>query len=267
MINADTLTSENMTGTSLVPPIRSLLPPPIFLLFMCLSEMLGTKSNNPDINYDHIAGLAPDAKSRDEEVASIGVDAVAEKTRTVFSRDEDGTPMIWDYQVKGFIKEATRVRLEMGTLDAPKKPYLSQYTVGRVMGTGVAVTPRRLRLQLPPGGQISLCERPLRAVTIRGERVCLASSESVPEGTTWKCQIQCQSWALVPVVLQALQFGEFVGVGQWRTGGKGAFKFQVLNEPELAAAMAEHKKRKGAEDDEAEAAAPKKAKAAKAAAK
>jgi hypothetical protein len=42
-------------------------------------ECLGTNSNNPDIHGDYIAALAPDAPSRKEEIAAVGVEDVIER--------------------------------------------------------------------------------------------------------------------------------------------------------------------------------------------
>ena len=69
-------------------------------------EMLGTASGNPDLHREYIASKAPDAERKEEEVARLGVDAAAEKQMTVFPRSEDGKPFLWDYQVKGFFKDA-----------------------------------------------------------------------------------------------------------------------------------------------------------------
>lgn len=48
--------------------------------FTLTDEMLGTASANPEIHSEFIASKAPDAKSREEEVAAIGVDAEIEKS-------------------------------------------------------------------------------------------------------------------------------------------------------------------------------------------
>ena len=53
-------------------------------------EILGTASANPEIHEEFIASKAPDAPSREEEVAAIGAEEVFEKGMTVFPRDKDG---------------------------------------------------------------------------------------------------------------------------------------------------------------------------------
>ena len=69
-------------------------------------EILGTASANPDIHEEFIASKAPDAKTREEEVAAIGAEEVFEKGMTVFPRDKVGNAIAWDYQWKGFFKDA-----------------------------------------------------------------------------------------------------------------------------------------------------------------
>jgi hypothetical protein len=67
-------------------------------------ECLGTNSNNPEVHGEYIAGLGPDAKSKEEEVAAVGVEETIEKGMTVFPRNTDGQPIMWNYMVKGFLK-------------------------------------------------------------------------------------------------------------------------------------------------------------------
>ena len=71
-----------------------------------VDEVLGTASSDPKIHENYIASNAPDAMSRKEEVEMLGVDEVVEKGKTVFPKLEDGTPIAWNYQVKGFFKSA-----------------------------------------------------------------------------------------------------------------------------------------------------------------
>lgn len=72
-------------------------------------EILGTANSTTTIHDEYIASKAPDAKSREEEIAALGVAEVVEKSMTIFPTLEDGTPFLWDYQVKGFFKDACGV--------------------------------------------------------------------------------------------------------------------------------------------------------------
>ena len=69
-------------------------------------EILGTASPNPEIHQEFIASKAPDAPTMEEEVAAVGVEEVFDKSMTVFPRNADGKPIAWDYQWKGFFKDA-----------------------------------------------------------------------------------------------------------------------------------------------------------------
>ena len=68
--------------------------------------MLGTSPNNEDIYTEYIGSKAPDATTLEQEVEAIGADGVIEKGMTVFPRDEDGNPFVYDYQIKGFFKDS-----------------------------------------------------------------------------------------------------------------------------------------------------------------
>ena len=71
-----------------------------------MKKILGTASGNPELHSEFIASKAPDAPSREEEVAALGAEEVEKKDMTVFPRLEDGTPFLYDYQIKGFFKHA-----------------------------------------------------------------------------------------------------------------------------------------------------------------
>ena len=64
-----------------------------------VDEILGTCSGNADLHREYIASKAPDAKSREEEIAAIGIDAEIEKNMTVFPRNKAGEPIFWNYQI------------------------------------------------------------------------------------------------------------------------------------------------------------------------
>lgn len=64
--------------------------------------ILGTSPANPEVYREFIGSKSPDALSVEDEVAALGADAVADKGMTVFPRLDDGTPFLYDYQIKGF---------------------------------------------------------------------------------------------------------------------------------------------------------------------
>lgn len=188
-------------------------------------EMLGMSPVNSDIYREYIASKSPDASTIDEEVASIGVDAVEEKGITVFPRMEDGTPFLWDYQMKGFFKDtcqmlskAGKAGYEGGKACAALKAYK------KAIDGLLFVSPRKIPVTL--SGEIGFCSRPLRAMTMQGERVSLAKSETCPAGSTIEFEITCLDKNLENMVVECLNYGSMRGLGQWRNSGKGVFTWR-----------------------------------------
>lgn len=68
--------------------------------------LLGTWPANQNVAREYIASKGPDAATIEDEVAALGADAAADKAMTVFPRNEAGQPILYDYQVKGFFKDA-----------------------------------------------------------------------------------------------------------------------------------------------------------------
>ena len=89
-----------------------------------IEPLLGTSPNNEDVYRDFIGSKAPDAATVEDEVAALGVDAVTEKGMTVFPRMEDGTPCLYDYQIKGFSK----IHVAGSEKSRPHNPAKSRHT-------------------------------------------------------------------------------------------------------------------------------------------
>lgn len=184
-------------------------------------EVLGTSSNNPELHDDYIASKAPDAKSRTEEIEALGVGNVVEKTMTVFPRMEDGTPFIWDYQIKGFFKDTCgMLRKATGFKSAKLKAFKKE-----IDGL-IFINERKIPFQ--KHGQVGECQRPLRASTPQGERVALAHSETVQTGSFIEFTIVTYKDDLMPLIEEWLDFGERRGIGQWRNSGKGRFTWEEI---------------------------------------
>lgn len=185
-------------------------------------EMLGTASANPEIHEEFIASKAPDAKSTEEEVAAVGAEEVFEKQMTVFPR-VDGRPIMWDYQWKGFMKDSCGVlRKVPGTESSKIKAYKKE-----IDGL-IFVINRAIPIQFE--GKIGKCQRPLRASTAQGERIALASSESIPAGAVMEFTIRCLFDGHEKAVREWLDYGALRGVGQWRNSSKGRFYWEELDE-------------------------------------
>ena len=197
--------------------------------------MLGTSPNNEEIYTDFIGSKAPDASTLEEEVEALGADGVVEKGMTVFPRTEDGLPFVYDYQIKGMFKDACSMlnRLtEKDPVTGKKKKAVNESgkitAYKKVIDGMIFPKPRKIAIQMPEDGEITYCQRPLRAQTAQGERVALAISEEVPEGSTLEFSILCLDDAHVPAVLEWLDYGQLRGLGQWRNSGKGRYTYELM---------------------------------------
>lgn len=188
-------------------------------------EILGTASADPEIHERFIASQAPDAGTRAEEVEALGAEEVFERGMTVFPRTEDGTPFLWDYQIKGFCKDAcAALKRVPGTESAKIRAHK------KIIDQLVFVDERRVPLEFD--GEMGVCQRPLRASTAQGERVALSSSETVPAGTTCEFTFRLMKPGKEPLeaaLREWLDYGALRGIGQWRNSGKGRFTYEVLS--------------------------------------
>lgn len=183
-------------------------------------EMLGTASANPEIHAEFIASKAPDAPKMEQEVEAVGAEEVFEKQMTVFPR-VDGKPIMWDYQWKGFFKDSCGALRKVTGSESSKIKAFKKEIDGLIF-----VEPRAIPINFD--GEIGICQRPLRAQTAQGERVALASSESIPAGATMELSIVCLSDAHEKAVREWLDYGALRGIGQWRNSGKGRFKWEEI---------------------------------------
>lgn len=193
-------------------------------------EVLGTANGNPEVHKEYIAKNAPDAPKLEEEVAAIGTEGVFEKSMTVFPKDKDGKPIAWDYQWRGYLKDAFKSLKKVPKSECGKIKAYKQEIDGLIF-----VEPRMIPIVLPKGAEMGICQRPLRAQTMQGERVALASSETVPAGSTMTFEIQMladtKSGGNVheKAVIEALNYGRRRGFGQWRNASKGRFHYEILD--------------------------------------
>lgn len=190
-------------------------------------EMLGTTCADPEIHKRYIASKGPDAMTLEEEIAAIGPDAAARNAMTVFPRMEDGTPFMWDYQLRGFFKDAcSALQRCKGAEEAKESCKLKAFK--KIIDGCIFVEPRKILIDTH-GGAISKCERPLRASTAQGERISLATSETVQAGSTMEASILLLSEEHEAAVKEWLNYGKFKGLLQWRNSGKGRFTWEEIS--------------------------------------
>lgn len=139
------------------------------------------------------------------------------------SRNEDGRPILWDYQIKGFFKDACGVlRKVKGTKSSKIKAYKKE-----IDGL-IFVQERQILVQTAE--EFGSCQRSLRANTPQGERVGLANSEEIAAGAVLEFSVLVMADELVPAVKEWLSYGKLRGLGQWRNSGKGRFLCEILGE-------------------------------------
>ena len=144
-----------------------------------------------------------------------------EKTMTVFPRDENGNPYIYDYMIKGFFKDTQGA---MNRISGSSK----MTAFKKIIDGLIFIKERKIPFTLPTGKAILECTRPLRASTPQGQVVSLVSSEAIPEGSTLEFTIQSMDEKLLNNVKGWLDYGSYRGLGQWRNSGKGRFKWKML---------------------------------------
>lgn len=214
-------------------------------------DMLGTAPSNPDIYTDYIASKALReekklAKTADEKAAvqekqdAITKEELAmlpednQKGITVFRRDPaTGTLIVTDTMIRGFLKEGA------GAIGIDGKSWgLTQKIDRFVFVTDETRRPVRmvpiLRDDVPVTEPDGIYERPLRAMTMQGPRVTLAASEIVKAPFTLTFYITVvglgtsEKGKITPDVLKAwFEYGQYTGLGQYRTGGHGRFDAMV----------------------------------------
>ena len=177
--------------------------------------MLGTIPKDKEIYATFIESKKPkDSPYADNEVDTVDNDE--NKGWTGFHSDDNGL-FVYDYLVKGFLKNAGNVL----------KDQLKVKALRNKINNNIFVSPRKIYLgKDTPDGCI---ERPLRAMTMQGERITLARSDYVDNGLQLNFSIKMLEFPGLSekVLKDILSYGELMGLGQFRNGGYGRFK--VLN--------------------------------------
>lgn len=200
-----------------------------------IEAMLGTAPCDPEIYRKFIAEKNKEltkAQVQDEcdtlrriSEGTEDPDAVEEvpETITIFHKDENGNPFIYDYLVKGFFKNACSALRNISDSKSSKITAFKKKIDGTVM-----VNPRKLMINA--AGPITILQRPLRASTAQGERIALAASECIPAGSTIECTIDVYDDKMYDAVIEWLNYGRVNGLGQWHNSGMGRFEYKILEE-------------------------------------
>lgn len=184
-----------------------------------LEPVLGTASGNHALHSEYIASKAPDAQTREEEVADLGVEEVEKKEMTVFPKLEDGTPFLYDYQIKGFFKNACKA---LNGADGYTKLTAYKTKIDNLVFIKERKSPYKFE------GEIGNLQRPLRASTAQGERIALANSEMIPAGAQVEFTITSFSKDIMKNVTEWLDYGRYNGIGQWHNARYGTFTWEEI---------------------------------------
>ena len=194
-----------------------------------IDEVLGTASSDPEIHRSYIASKGPDALTIEEELETLTVDEVTEKGMTIFSKDSDGNPVLWNYQIRGFFKSAcSAMRTIKDSKSSKLKAYKKQIDL-RIFVFADANDRANRMIPIRVEGDVGNCQRPLRAQTMQGERVALANSESIPAGSSIEFDIVMLDPNDKAMIEEWLDYGSLNGIGQWRNSGKGAFTWELVD--------------------------------------
>ena len=185
-------------------------------------DLLGTASGNKELYADYIATKAPTADMVEQEIDDFNPELAMEKAMTVFPRLEDGTPFLYDYQIKGFFKDSA------GVLRKVPKSFCSKVKAYKKEIDGL-LFPQPRKIPIKVNGEMGICERPLRAATPMGERVALSISESIPAGSTLEFEIMFLTDDMKKLALECLDYGALRGLGQWRNSGCGRILWELLD--------------------------------------
>lgn len=186
-------------------------------------EILGSSPSDSEIYDTYIASKAPSTTNAEEEVSVIENMETDSKGMTVFPRNDNDEPIMWDYQIKGFLKDAC------GMLSRVKGSECSKVKAYKKVIDGIIfVAPRQIVIKTDK--PIGTCQRPLRASTPQGERVALAISEKIEAGAEMEFELILLEGNYEPMLREIFDYGVLRGMGQWRNSGKGRFEYEFISE-------------------------------------
>lgn len=192
------------------------------------TKILGAQAANPKVHSEFIAAKAAKLAKGEEQTAMLPEENLETKGLTVFLRD-DGVLCLADYVIKGFLKEALGVIKSQVKIGSPATK----------VDNFVFVEPDYIHFTRggkPVTDADEIFERPLRAMTMQGPRVSVSASEIIRPG--WEIEFTlalidnektAKSVALTwNVIEEALNYGAYKGLGQWRNGQNGHFTWEQV---------------------------------------
>ena len=203
---------------------------PLRVKITLTEDCLGMMPTSQTIYRDYIASKAPDAVTMEEEIENSGIEGVESKGTTVFPRDEHGQPFFWDYQIRGMIKESIGFLKKVGGTGSAKMKAHKKFVDGHVF---VKALDGGRKIPIEMSGDFGNCQRSLRTDGPTGSRTALASSETIPAGSSMELQFIVLPDKDKPdfnmdVIRECLDYGMLHGLGQWRNSGAGTFTWEEI---------------------------------------
>jgi len=190
------------------------------LTFELMEPILGTIPKDRNVFENFIMDHAK--TEMEKEKAAEDINRVPEEIEargwTGFYEDDEGHPILMDYQFKGFLKNAGNIL----------KDSIGIKNLRSHINDTVFVMPRSIMLAEKPD---DVLERPLRAMTMQGPRVSVVRSDIISPGRHYNLTIMVldKSKVTEDALRSVLSYGEFCGLLQWRNGGYGRFKVVEFN--------------------------------------
>ena len=203
-----------------------------------IDSILGSEPSNPELHEDYIQTKIPEDMYSQEELEKIKAEEIQAlmdgevKGRTVFYRNEDGEPCLKNNHIKGFFKSAcAALRTDKTNLSSKITSYKKEIDL-HVFVYADADDPASRFIPIQKHGEIGVCQRPLRAQTMQGERVALADSEEIQAGAFIEFDVVILKHDKKPLgidlVKEWLEFARYNGFGQWRNSGHGAAIYEIV---------------------------------------
>ena len=195
-----------------------------------IESMIGTVPKNKKIFTDFVQNKMGEYQGRpiktaaemNEEIESVP--NACEKTATGFHNDVFGV-FIYNYMILGNIKANIYCLTANG--------FCKVLAYKKSTDLFVKINPRKIRFyrddeENPIQYADDTIERSIRAQTPKGDRVFLGKGDVINRNSKFKFEVELfkNDKGLTPEVLvEALKFGKYNGLGQWRgSGGYGKYK-------------------------------------------
>ena len=208
------------------------------LKIVLTEPMLATSPANPEVYKEFIASRKKsetDAELPKDEIETLPAEKQELTGWSVFHRDDAGL-FIFDYHIRGFLKEAATSVIGKDKEKENEAGVKGVSAVKSKIDRWLFVTPRRIYLHHAGNGAIlskpdEPLERPIRAMTMQGPRTSLKRSDTVAAGTWLEANILVlplgERELNSKLIHQCLAYGQFMGLGEWRTGSYGRFNYTL----------------------------------------